>query len=154
MDPDWTFRWKDVEADFPCDELHRLEADFLTDFYESVLETHPEDTEVLIELGEIYTADGRFEEGLAVDRLLARLLPDDPTVLYNLACSQALTGDGEGAVRSLSGALRKGFHNFDHLEEDEDLASIRHTPEFKALIQMTRKALSPSPPHTPPRQSS
>ena len=33
----------------------------------------------------------RFEDGLSVDRRLARLCPSDPLVHYNLACSFSLT---------------------------------------------------------------
>jgi tetratricopeptide (TPR) repeat protein len=141
VDPDWRFRWKDASAEIDPEKVRGLEIDFRLGFLEEARETHPENTDVLFDLGWIYTETGRFPEGLAVDRALARLLPDNATVHYNLACSLALVGEKDKAIKALRGAIRRGFADFNKLREDEDLESLREKREFKALLERSRKVL-------------
>ena len=142
VDPDWTYRWKDIEPGFDPARLLELETAFLLEFLETALESDPDNLEVLLELGELYTLEGRYVEGLTIDRKLVKMLPDNPTVHYNLACSLALTGQKEKALRALEAALRRGFSEFRTLREDDDLASLRDEPEFKNLLDLAKKALS------------
>ena len=60
-------------------------------FLEGVTQRDRRYVEALQLLGDDYTRRGRFEDGLSVDRRLARLCPSDPLVHYNLACSFSLT---------------------------------------------------------------
>jgi thiol-disulfide isomerase/thioredoxin len=54
--------------------------------------------------------------------------------VYNEACSYALSGDAERALTSLREAfLDFGATNFDHLDNDEDLVSLRKLPAFAEL---------------------
>jgi tetratricopeptide (TPR) repeat protein len=142
LDPDWRYRWKDTSADIDPEKVRGLEVDFLLDFLESALEHHPDNTDVLFELGCLYTDTGRYEDGLAVDRRLSRLLPDNPTVHYNLACSLALVGEKDKALKALRGAIRRGFSEFEKLREDPDLSSLRGEPEFQALLELSKETLS------------
>ena len=61
-------------------------------FLEGVRARFPDDPLVLKALGDLYTRVGRIEDGLAVDRRLVRLCPEEEMVWYNLACSCALAG--------------------------------------------------------------
>lgn len=142
MNPDWTFRWKDAPHAFDPDLLETLETSFLVEFLESALPAHGQNVEVLSELGELYTRTGRHEDGLAVDLRLVKLIPDNPTAHYNLACSLALTGQTQKALRSLDAALRCGFTDFRLMLEDDDLDSLRNEPEFQAMVDLGRKAIS------------
>src|SRR5881396_3724554 len=76
-------------------------------------------------LGDDYSRRGKFEEGLKVDEQLARIQPDDPGVLYNLACSHSLAKNLEGSVAALNRAITKGFNDFKWLLKDPDLANLR-----------------------------
>jgi tetratricopeptide (TPR) repeat protein len=102
-------------------------------FFEDILSDHPDFIDVLIPLGDAYTRRGLHQKGLAVDMKLASLLPDDPVVFYNLACSHALLGSRRQALAALSRALRLGYRDREWLERDKDLDGIRHLPAFKKL---------------------
>jgi len=88
-----------------------------------------------VELGHLYTRLGRVEQGLAVDRELARRLPQDATVRYNLGCSLALGGDIDGAFAELARAVELGYGDAEHLRADEDLAALREDPRFGQLLE-------------------
>ncbi|MBL8862636.1 MAG: hypothetical protein JNK02_11570 [Planctomycetes bacterium] len=114
--------------------LERRGLEFLADFYARELAARPDNLEVLTDLGHVLTRLGRYEEGLAVDRRLAAREPEDPNVLYNLACSLALTGRTDEAFRTLERAILHGYDDPAHLSLDEDLASLRGDPRFAALL--------------------
>jgi Flp pilus assembly protein TadD len=114
--------------------IERAGTEFLAGFFETELEQKPENLAALVELGHLYTRLGRVEDGLKVDRELARRLPDDPTVRYNLACSLALGRDVEGAFAELARAVELGYGDAEHLRTDEDLAALREDPRFGQLL--------------------
>ena len=51
--------------------------------------------------------------GIGVDRELARQVPDNPIVQYNLACSLALLGHKDAAMDSLEEAVSLGYADAD-----------------------------------------
>jgi len=65
--------------------------------------------------------------------------PDDPLVLYNVACLHALTDKREEALGYLERAVANGFGHKESMANDPDLDSIRKTPWFQAIAQ----AMSP-----------
>jgi len=102
-------------------------------FFEDILADRPDFIDVLIPLGDAYTRKGLYAKGLEVDLRLAALLPDDPFVFYNLACSQSLLGAPRHALAALARALRLGYRDREWMEEDKDLDGIRGLPAFKKL---------------------
>jgi serine/threonine protein kinase/Flp pilus assembly protein TadD len=68
------------------------------------------------------------------DRALA-LDPDDPVVLYNIACNYTLLGQPEEAIDCLEKAVGLGFTDRRWLEQDTDLISLRGHPRFQALLK-------------------
>lgn len=114
--------------------LHGLGQAFLVEFYEAELTRHPENLQALAELGHLHTLQGNLERGLAIDRRLVRLVPEDPTARYNLACSLALTGRRDEALDCLELAVQLGYDEPAHLLQDEDLASLRGEPRFQTLV--------------------
>jgi len=120
--------------------LEALGLEFLAGILEVELRRHPENLPALAELGHVYTRAKRFEEGLAVDRELARRRPEDPTVHYNLACSLALLGRVEEALDALERSVELGYDDAEHLLADEDLAALRAEPRLAAIV----RALAPS----------
>ena len=115
-----------------CEALGR---DFLVRFYETELGRRPGNLQVLVDLGHLYTELGRFDDGLAIDRRLATALPEDPTVVYNLACSLALTGSHDEAFEALASAVDLGYDDVDHLRADGDLDALRGDPRFATLLE-------------------
>ena len=104
-------------------------------FFESVLRRDAAYTEVVELLGGLYTKHGRIADGLKMDRRLVRLLPQNATAHYNLACSLALLKRKAAALRSLRQAVSLGYTDFDWMQQDPDLEALKHHPEFQALLQ-------------------
>lgn len=119
-------------------KLNELGDCFLQEFLEVEISRHPTNVEALAELGQVYTNRGLWALGMGVDQQLIRLMPENPTAHYNLACSHALLGDARSAMESLHTAVGLGYDEADFMASDDDLASLRHTPEFRALIERIR----------------
>jgi len=112
-------------------------------FLEGVVRSSPDFIEALINLGDLYTKKGFFEKGLSVDQKLFKLRPEDPIVLYNLACSYSLVNDIEKSFETIKVAIKKGYRDLDYLEQDSDLVNLRNFPPFEDfLAKMKTKALS------------
>src|SRR5688572_4600003 len=88
-------------------ELRDLDVEI--SFLEGVVKRDPGFVEALQVLGDAFTKRGKFDAGLEVDEQLSKLCPDDPMVLYNLACSYALTKRFEPAVVALLRAIEIGY---------------------------------------------
>lgn len=122
-----------IDPDSPW--LQDLGNRFLEGIHEEALRGDPGDIESLAFLAHAYTRSGRIAEGLSLDRRLAGLLPGDPVVRYNLACSLALAGEVEEALETLGEARRLGWSDAGHARGDADLASLRGDPRFEALLE-------------------
>jgi Flp pilus assembly protein TadD len=109
--------------------------EFLARFLTAATARQPAAVEALIDLAQVLTQLGRYGEGLAVDRQLVELLPEEPTVHYNLACSLALTGAREESLAALERSVDLGYDDAEVLSQDEDLASLRTEPRFLALVE-------------------
>lgn len=138
--------WRIYERPFPDDTGSLLDLrlgkgiDFDIAFFEPILETAPDDVEVLKYLGYAYTRKGRYEKGLEVDKKLTALLPADSTAHYNLACSFALLNQKDQAFRCLEQAIGLGYADARTMEKDEDLTSLRGDARFQALLDALKRA--------------
>ncbi|ACB76071.1 TPR end-of-group domain-containing protein [Opitutus terrae] len=108
--------------------------EFEIGFFESVLRRNPTYTDVVELLGGLYTKHGRIADGLKMDRKLVRLMPDNATAHYNLACSLALVKRKAEALRALEKAIELGYSDGDWMQQDPDLDSLKNSPAFKALL--------------------
>jgi tetratricopeptide (TPR) repeat protein len=115
--------------------LDDLGTRFLQEFLEVEIGRHPENIEALVELGQVYTTRGLWDEGLKVDLRLIRLLPASPTAHYNLACSYALLKRTDAALEALEQAVELGYDDGPFMAGDADLASLRTDCRFQALIE-------------------
>ena len=112
-------------------------------FIEGVVRRAPDYVEALRILGDDYTRRGRLTEGLSVDEQLARLRPDDATVLYNLACSYSLTARLAEAFNALHRALAAGYSDFKWMAQDPDLEAVRQHPLYDE-VRTKIKAVKPN----------
>ena len=119
------------------DEMREIEEDDLVEMYflEKVAARLPEDEDVLVALGDMYTRAGRYEDGLRIDRTLVRLLPDDASIWYNLGCSLALLNQREEALSTLQRAVELGYQDHEWMSRDTDLRNIRDEKAFRALLK-------------------
>jgi predicted Zn-dependent protease len=108
--------------------------EFELSFFEGLHRRLPRDVRVVSILAHLYTQIGQIDAGLKLDRKLVRLLPKDPTVHYNLACSLSLKGRRADAVRVLRDAVALGYSDFDWMRHDPDLNGLVDYPAFLRLL--------------------
>jgi predicted Zn-dependent protease len=114
------------------------DAEFEIGFFETVLRRSPRDAAVIEILAGLYTKQGRLTDGLRMDRKLVRLQPENATAHYNLACSLALTKRNVAALRALQQAVQLGYDDFDWMQQDPDLDTLKHRPEFLQLLEQLK----------------
>ena len=114
--------------------MARESPDFELSFFEQLAKDNPKFVDALIPLADAYTKRGLYQEGLQIDKQLAKIRKKDPIVHYNLACSFALVGDKAQAITVLKQAVRLGYSDFEHLKRDKDLECVRDHPWVKSLI--------------------
>ena len=115
---------------------------FQIGIFEEVIAGAPEDTDALRYLAHAYNLMGRVDDGLATDRRLVDLLPDDPRARYNLACACALADRREEALEVLQESVRLGFLDLQRLRTDHDLDSLRADPRYVEIEQRLARRLS------------
>jgi tetratricopeptide (TPR) repeat protein len=103
-------------------------------FYESILRRDPRYSDVIELLGGLYTKTGRLADGLKMDRRLVKLEPTNATAHYNLACSLALMKRKPAALRALENAITLGYDDHAWMAKDIDLATLKTSPHFQALL--------------------
>lgn len=59
---------------------------------------------------------------------------EERAALYNMACSFSRLEEADSGITVLRGLLETGFDELDTLRTDEDLAFLRQSPEFDALL--------------------
>jgi Flp pilus assembly protein TadD len=75
----------------------------------------------------------RYEEARDLLREGLELHPANASLLYNLACAEALLGEKDAALEHLAGAVENPrFREF--AETDSDFDSLRDDPRFTALV--------------------
>ena len=114
--------------------------EFEIHFYESILRRKPDFIEALIAVGNLYTKKGYYNKGLAVDEKLFALRPDDPVILYNLACSYSLVGDLDRSLSTIKSAIYFGYEDLGYMERDRDLQNLRQDIRFQQFISNIRKS--------------
>ncbi len=102
---------------------------------EKHLELHPDDARALYfgagslcQLGERARSLDWVGRALAID-------PEEPSILYNVACAYANLGQPEEAMDCLEKAIKYGFGHKEWVENDSDLNSLRSHPRFQALLE-------------------
>jgi len=67
-----------------------------------------------------------------------KLLPDDPTWRYNLACSLAYYNKADAALDELEKAIDLGFRDAKTIAEDNDLKRLAANPRLAELVEYAR----------------
>jgi tetratricopeptide (TPR) repeat protein len=73
---------------------------------------------------------GEYEQAMEVMRRALERYPDNPNVLYNLACCEALAGRRDDALEHLARAAELDPRVLGWARDDEDLVSIRGDDSF------------------------
>jgi len=72
-----------------------------------------------------------------VDQAL-KIEPNDPGVLYNLACTYSGLGKVDEAITMLEASFDNGFVNKSWLVNDSSLDPIRSDPRYQELLKKFR----------------
>ncbi len=116
------------------DELFELESKIELSFLESVAKRLPDDIDIMKAVAELYTAVGRYDEGLSTDLKIIQACGNDSLSWYNLACSYALLGRKDEAFDALSRAIELGYDDYDWMKTDDDLAPLHGDHRFESLL--------------------
>ena len=81
---------------------------------------------------------GRREEAIEWANRALEMEPDDPAVLYNVACIYVTVGELDEAMGLLERSVEIGFSHLGWIENDPDLDPLRDQPRFKALLEKLR----------------
>jgi hypothetical protein len=73
---------------------------------------------------------GDYEPAVELMRAALSAYPGNPNVLYNLACVEALAGEGEAALGHLREAAEGNPRTAEWAQTDSDLDPIRDDPRF------------------------
>ncbi|RPJ87306.1 MAG: tetratricopeptide repeat protein, partial [Acidobacteria bacterium] len=103
---------------------------------EARLKLNPDDSRALYMGANGLVALGKVEEGLEWARRAMIIDPNEPMVLYNVACVQCLGGKLEAAMESLERAVRSGLTQKGWIEHDSNLDPLRTHPRFQALLRL------------------
>jgi len=110
-------------------------------FLEGVRRRCPEFLPVLETLGDLYTKQGKIEEGLEVDLKLTSMFPGNEMYQYNLACSYALLHRQQEAFDALTEAVNQGYRDLEWMMKDKDLQRIRKHPEFVQIVALLQQKI-------------
>ncbi len=101
---------------------------------EERLDIAPDDVRALYMGANGLVALGEREKGLSWAERARKIEPDEPMLLYNLACIYALAADPDRAMECLEKAVELGFYHKPWLEHDSNLDSLRELARFKAVV--------------------
>ena len=101
---------------------------------EDRLDLVPDDVRALYMGANGLVALGEREKGLAWARRARDIEPDEPMILYNLACIYSLAGEPEIALDCLEKAVELGFSHRGWIEHDSNLDAVRGSPRYAAVL--------------------
>jgi len=98
------------------------------------LELNPDNPRALY-MGAAALVDlGEREKALDWNRRAEAMEPDDPSVLYNVACGYAVLEMRNEGIVALTKAIDHGFGHWKWIEHDSTLDNLRSEPGFVALL--------------------
>ena len=127
----------DSDADPRRTEAVRLQeegdAAAAAELWEAIVAEGEDDGEAWFALGNAYLDLEASARGAAAFARAARAGYAADISWYNAACGYALSGNTADAVAAVDAALKAGFSRHGMIMNDPDLASIRDTPELRAV---------------------
>jgi TolB-like protein/Tfp pilus assembly protein PilF len=99
------------------------------------LELNPDDSRAIYLGATALMELGNHAEGLEWARRSYDLDPDDPYIVYGIACFHSRIGKTEEAVAYFEQAVRAGFSHVEWIKNDSDFDQIRNHPRFQAALR-------------------
>jgi non-specific serine/threonine protein kinase len=102
---------------------------------ENHLQLNPDDVRAVYMKSGSLAGLGEHAQALEWSDRALSMDPEEPSVLYNVACNYALLNATDKALDCIEKAFDKGFGHKEWMEHDPDFASIKNHPRFKALMR-------------------
>ncbi len=99
------------------------------------LELNPDDSRVLYIGATALLESGEKEKGLEWVNKAYALDPDDPYIVYGIACFHCRLGNQKEAMDYFEQSVRTGFTHKEWIINDTDLDPLRKMPRFKAVMR-------------------
>ena len=77
---------------------------------------------------------GDYEAALAINREGLERYPDNPSILFSIACLETLNGEVDAALEHLARAIEGNPKMAQWAREDRDFDAIRDDPRFRELV--------------------
>ena len=81
-----------------------------------------------------YFATKEYDKAIEMLTETLEEFPDDPAVLYNLACAESMAGESESALAHLARSVEQGERYRELARTDPDFDPIRDEPKFQQLL--------------------
>ncbi|HYN08471.1 MAG TPA: protein kinase [Vicinamibacterales bacterium] len=104
-----------------------------TEALESHLREVPDDARARMQLAITFASLDRADDAMREANLATMLRPNEPTVLYNAACTFCMLARKPEALQALKKAWDAGFKDAVWARRDPDLAILHGEPEFERL---------------------
>ena len=91
--------------------------------------------DVMYKLANLYLSIGQSDKAISYLNRALSIKPENPDVYYNLACIYSRQNNVDESVNNLQQAVQKGFHNWELIRRDPDLANIRNTAFINELMK-------------------
>jgi tetratricopeptide (TPR) repeat protein len=101
------------------------------DAYTRALDEKPDDLSVLLGMAWCYKRTDQLQRAISAMEQAYRAAPNEPIVLYNLACYFALAGEKAQALSWLGRALRMRRELRQLIAEETDFDTLRGDPDFQ-----------------------
>ena len=132
-------------------EVHRLRAEAMrlkSDFDEALREFSvaadmlTNDVSVLMGMAWCYKRLDQLDAAIEVAERAYQLQPEEPVLLYNLACYFCLAGDKTQALSWLGRALRMNGDLRQLIPDESDFDGLRDDPDFVFIVEAANASAS------------
>lgn len=96
----------------------------------------PDDLSLLLAMAWCYKRSDQLPKAIQAMEQAHEAAPQEPIVLYNLACYWTLAGNKAQALSWLGRALRMNKSLRDLIPEESDFDSLRNDPDFENLLNI------------------
>jgi len=107
----------------------------LLDIFPRYLSQHPDDARSHIHYAIDLAQVGRTDQAKDEVAQALQLSPDDPLMLYNIACVYSQLGEKGLSVKSLRDSIAAGLEDYEWIKRDPDLEAIRQEPGYIELMK-------------------
>ena len=104
--------------------------------YGRALAEQPTSIDLLMGMAWCYKRIGMVEQAIAATEQAYRVAPQEPILIYNLACYYALNGEKSQALSRLGRALRMDSSLRKLVADESDFDVLRDDPDFQLIINV------------------